>query len=89
MGLQVRTKFASVLAYFGEEPTMASHDFFSTLSKFVQVTTAGYRSRSPSQEPPIDICAPQELMIAIIKLLLLADDCENEITFARACMASF
>lgn len=31
----MQSKFASVLAYFGEEPTMASHDFFHTLAKFV------------------------------------------------------
>ena len=33
----VRTKFSNVLAYFGEEAAMASQDFFSTLTKFVQV----------------------------------------------------
>jgi Formin Homology 2 Domain len=33
----VRNKFANVLAYFGEEKAMASQDFFSTLTKFVQV----------------------------------------------------
>jgi Formin Homology 2 Domain len=33
----VRNKFSNVLAYFGEEAAMASQDFFSTLTKFVQV----------------------------------------------------
>ena len=31
----LKAKFSSVLAYFGEEPTMTSQDFFSTLAKFV------------------------------------------------------
>lgn len=37
----VKLKFSTVLAYFGEEPTLQSHDFFQTLSKFIQefVTT--------------------------------------------------
>jgi hypothetical protein len=33
----VRAKFAGVLDYFGEETTMAPHDFFATLSKFIMV----------------------------------------------------
>ncbi len=32
----LKAKFSSVLAYFGEEPTMTSQDFFSTLAKFVE-----------------------------------------------------
>ena len=32
----VRTKFSNLLAYFGEEPAMASQDFFTTLTTFVQ-----------------------------------------------------
>jgi len=31
----VKTKYVNVLSYFGEEPSLASHDFFSTLSKFI------------------------------------------------------
>jgi Formin Homology 2 Domain len=32
----VRNKYANLLAYFGEEPTMASQEFFTTLTTFVQ-----------------------------------------------------
>jgi hypothetical protein len=32
----VRNKFTNLLAYFGEEPSMASQDFFTTLTTFVQ-----------------------------------------------------
>ena len=32
----VQAQFGSVLAYFGEEPSMSSQEFFSTLQKFVQ-----------------------------------------------------
>ena len=32
----LKAKFSSVLAYFGEEPSMTSQDFFSTLAKFVE-----------------------------------------------------
>lgn len=32
----MRTKFSNLLDYFGEEPSMAPHDFFATLSKFIQ-----------------------------------------------------
>ncbi len=35
----VRNKFAGVLNYFGEESTMTSLDFFSTLDKFVMVSS--------------------------------------------------
>jgi hypothetical protein len=35
---KVRDKFTKVLEYFGEEPNMTCQDFFSTLSKFVQVS---------------------------------------------------
>ena len=31
----MRTKYDSVLSYFGEESTMASHEFFETLQAFV------------------------------------------------------
>lgn len=33
----MRAKYQSVLAYFGEEATMSSQEFFSTLEKFVKV----------------------------------------------------
>lgn len=33
----MRAKYQSVLAYFGEEATMPSQEFFSTLEKFVKV----------------------------------------------------
>lgn len=33
----VKKKFANVLAYFGEEASMSSQDFFSTLTAFIQV----------------------------------------------------
>lgn len=32
----VKTKFSGILSYFGEEPTMHSHEFFTTLSKFLK-----------------------------------------------------
>ena len=32
-------KFQSVLAFFGEDPKMQSHEFFNTLSAFVAVST--------------------------------------------------
>lgn len=34
----MKKKFTGVLAYFGEDPNTSSMDFFSTLSKFVQVS---------------------------------------------------
>jgi hypothetical protein len=34
----MKTKYQSVLAYFGEEATLPSQEFFSTLEKFVKVT---------------------------------------------------
>ena len=34
----VKKKFANVLAYFGEEASMSSQDFFSTLTAFIQVS---------------------------------------------------
>lgn len=34
---KAKEKFSGVLSYFGEDPAMASHDFFTTLSRFVQV----------------------------------------------------
>ena len=37
----VRNKFSNLLAYFGEEPAMASQDFFSTLTTFVSVSLNG------------------------------------------------
>jgi hypothetical protein len=33
----IRTKYQSVLAYFGEEASLPSHEFFFTLEKFVKV----------------------------------------------------
>ena len=33
----IKSKFSNVLAYFGEEDTMSSQDFFSTLSAFILV----------------------------------------------------
>ena len=33
----MKTKYSSVLNYFGEEPSMLSHEFFATLFKFLQV----------------------------------------------------
>ena len=32
----VKTKYANVLQYFGEEPTISSSDFFLTLTKFLK-----------------------------------------------------
>jgi hypothetical protein len=43
----VKIKFSSVLAYFGEEPTLQSHEFFATLTKFVQVSSFMAVSRGP------------------------------------------
>jgi Formin Homology 2 Domain len=37
----VKLKFASVLAYFGEESGMSSQDFFSTLTAFITVRKSG------------------------------------------------
>ena len=34
----VKKKFSGVLAYFGEDNTMSSTDFFTTLHKFVLVS---------------------------------------------------
>ena len=34
---ETKAKYQSVLSYFAAEPQMASQDFFSTLSKFIQV----------------------------------------------------
>lgn len=35
----VKKKFASVLAYFGEESSMSSQDFFTTLTAFISVSS--------------------------------------------------
>lgn len=34
---KAREKFSGVLTYFGEDPNMPCHEFFTTLSKFIQV----------------------------------------------------
>lgn len=31
------TKYASVLSYFGEDAAIPSHEFFTTLNRFIQV----------------------------------------------------
>ena len=41
----IKNKFTNVLAYFGEEDSMPSQDFFSTLTAFIQVTTKRQISR--------------------------------------------
>jgi uncharacterized protein (UPF0147 family) len=33
-----KTKYGSVLNYFAADPNMPSHDFFSILSTFIQVS---------------------------------------------------